>query len=156
MGREVRRARKGFEAPLRRTWWGYRLPSIPCHSCIDGHNSAGDYCTVCEGEQVVFPKVEPPAYPVHEFPFSIVDHMYGWQMWETTSEGSPISPVCDSPEELARWLADNSASAFGERTATYDEWLAMIHRHYAPSGVFTGGELVSGVEAIGELYPDEE
>lgn len=28
----------------------------------------------------------------------------GWQMWETTSEGSPVSPVFATAEELAQWL----------------------------------------------------
>lgn len=50
----------------------------------------------------------------------------GWQMWSTTSEGEPMSPVFATPEELARWLADNRASKFGSTTASYDEWLAII------------------------------
>lgn len=49
-----------------------------------------------------------------------------WQMYEDTSEGTPISPVFETPEKLARWLADNSASAFADITATYDEWYRMI------------------------------
>lgn len=28
----------------------------------------------------------------------------GWQLWETVSEGSPISPVFDTPEGLAAWM----------------------------------------------------
>ena len=35
-----------------------------------------------------------------------------YQMYETTTEGTPISPVMETPEALARWLADNNASAF--------------------------------------------
>jgi len=31
------------------------------------------------------------------------------QMYEDTSEGTPISPVMETPEELARWLADRPA-----------------------------------------------
>lgn len=72
----------------------------------------------------------------------------GWQMWETTSAGSPISPVFDSPEKLARWLADTGASALGGQTATYEHWLVMINRGWAPSAIGTGdGRLISGVEA---------
>lgn len=71
----------------------------------------------------------------------------GWQMWETTSEGSPISPVFDTPEALARWLADNNASAFGRDGATYDQWLRMIRAGWAPSAVGDGRGLVSGVAA---------
>lgn len=46
-----------------------------------------------------------------------------YQMYEDTSEGTPISPVMESPEELARWLANNEASFFGGQTTTYDHWL---------------------------------
>jgi hypothetical protein len=73
----------------------------------------------------------------------------GWQMWETTSEGSPISPVCKTPEELARWLADNGASTFGYSTADYDTWLRMIvGTGWAPSAVMADGKMMSGVEAM--------
>lgn len=50
----------------------------------------------------------------------------GWQMWETTSEGSPISPVFETPEELARWLADTGASSCGYQTESYETWLGFI------------------------------
>ncbi|MDP3937911.1 MAG: hypothetical protein Q8R92_07220 [Deltaproteobacteria bacterium] len=50
----------------------------------------------------------------------------GWQMWETTSEGSPISPVFSTPEDLAHWLSNSRASSFGDDTATYEQWLGMI------------------------------
>lgn len=69
-------------------------------------------------------------------------------MYETTTEGTPISPAFLTPEELARWLADNKASSFGNMTATYEQWLATINVGSAPSAMFspqTG--LVSGVEA---------
>jgi len=49
-----------------------------------------------------------------------------YQMYETTSEGTPISPVMETPEDLARWLADNHASAFADITATYEQWLCII------------------------------
>lgn len=51
-----------------------------------------------------------------------------YQMYETITEGTPISPVMETPEALARWLADNNTSAFGNMGATYDQWLATINR----------------------------
>lgn len=30
-----------------------------------------------------------------------------YQMYESVTEGTPISPVMESPEALARWLAEN-------------------------------------------------
>jgi len=74
----------------------------------------------------------------------------GWQMWETTSEGSPISPVFDTPEKLARWLADTRASTFGSMTASYDTWMKMIvGSGWSPSCVVVSGKKpMSGVEAV--------
>ncbi len=74
------------------------------------------------------------------------------QMYEDTSEGTPISPVMETPEELARWLAANGASAFGSQTATYEQWLATIKRGWACSAVMTvnrdgTGTMESGVAA---------
>jgi hypothetical protein len=85
------------------------------------------------------------------------DYMPAWpaserthyQMYETTSEGTPVSPVMESPEALARWLADNGASACGSQTASYDAWLRVCRGGYAPSMVLAGGRLMSGVEALG-------
>jgi hypothetical protein len=72
----------------------------------------------------------------------------GWQMWETTSEGSPISPVFPTAEALAEWLARTGASTFGRMTATYEQWLRMIVGDgSAVSMIATGGVLMSGVEA---------
>ncbi len=73
-----------------------------------------------------------------------------FQMYETVSEGTPISPVFDTPEKLARWLADTGASSFAGRTALYDQWLHMINVGWSISAVSDGGELKSGVEAMGE------
>jgi hypothetical protein len=71
------------------------------------------------------------------------------QMYETCTEGTPISPVMETPEELARWLADNGASAFGSSTASYEAWLSTIKRGWAPSAIAsTGTGLRSGVEAL--------
>jgi hypothetical protein len=70
-----------------------------------------------------------------------------FQMYEETSEGTPISPVFDTIEALARWLADTGASAFGGMTATYEQWLATCGKGWAPSLVLTSnGEMKSGVE----------
>ena len=86
------------------------------------------------------------------------DYMPDWpieqrahlQMYETCTEGTPISPVMDTPEHLARWLADNKASAFGGQTATYEQWLGMIGEGSAVSAVMVGGVMQSGVAAIGD------
>ena len=70
-------------------------------------------------------------------------------MYETCSEGTPISPAMETPEELAMWLVDNQASAFGDQTASYEGWLRTIKRGWAVSAVVTIGHgIKSGVEAL--------
>ncbi len=78
-----------------------------------------------------------------EWPESERTHL---MMYETTSEGTPISPAFATAEQLARWLADNKASAFGDMTATYDQWLATCGAGSAFSLVVTDQGLKSGVE----------
>lgn len=73
-----------------------------------------------------------------------------YQMYETTSEGTPISPVMETPEELARWLVDNNASAFAGYTASYEGWLRVAKGGYACTAVSSDGEMESGVEALTE------
>jgi hypothetical protein len=73
-----------------------------------------------------------------------------YMMYEDTSEGTPISPAFETPEELAKWLSDNSASSFGRWTATYDQWLGLIKGPgWCPSMVSDGTTIISGVEGLG-------
>lgn len=71
-----------------------------------------------------------------------------FMMYETTTEGTPISPSFDTPEELAKWLVDNKASAFGKSEGSYDGWLRVANGGYAPSAVMSMGRLVSGVDGL--------
>ena len=155
MGRQVWRMDFNFKHPQRAVWWGYKLPAITCQSC-DGK---GTSCSICEGEGHVWPKVNPPGYKARQYPYAHVpqiDKGYGWQMWEDVSEGSPMSPVCHSPEALARWLTDNGASAFGAMTATYEQWLGTIRAGSAFSFMMSERGLESGVAAVGRSEKGEE
>ena len=81
------------------------------------------------------------------------DYMPDWdesekthlQMYENTTEGTPISPIMNTPEELAKWIADNNASYFAGEGATYEQWPNTIKAGYAPSAVMMNGVLSSGV-----------
>lgn len=63
-----------------------------------------------------------PAYYRPDWPEESRTHL---MMYEDTSEGTPISPAFETPEEVARWCADNGASLFGGSAGTYDQWLAI-------------------------------
>lgn len=104
-------------------------------------------CPVCEG-YADDPAQRAAAEAWKETPPPTGD---AWQLWETTSEGSPISPPMPTPEALARWLADNDASSFGYQTESYEKWLDLIRGPgWAPSAVMSGGVFSSGVAGMRE------
>lgn len=73
----------------------------------------------------------------------------GYQIWETVSEGSPVSPVFETPEELARWMVNNDRSV--TKDTNYEGWLRFINGPgWAPSMIGTSEGLKSGVAAIVE------
>ena len=166
MGREVRRVPADWEHPKCRDG-GYQ----PLYD-EDFESAASKWLEEC----IQWSKGEHPDQHA-DWAKSAKDHKYFWQwhgdppdknyyrpawpesarthfqMYEHVSEGTPISPVMETPEALARWLADNEASAFGNMTATYEQWLPICKGGWAPSAVAVirkdgSGEMISGVEAM--------
>lgn len=131
---------------------GFGHDSINEHLCNKGryaretgdHSEKASYCPACDGEGTLWSSAEAKdraeKWEQEEPPAGD-----GWQLWETVSEGSPVSPVFASPEELARWLTDS-----GENDGmTFDRWLKFITGPgWAPSLVSGDGGVVSGVEAV--------
>lgn len=68
----------------------------------------------------------PPPVESDYMPFWEESKKTHYQMYEDTTEGTPISPVMDSAEKLALWLVENGASAFAGRTADYGWWMGAI------------------------------
>lgn len=62
-----------------------------------------------------------------------------WQLYETTSAGTPLSPPCPSAEALAKWLADHHVEAAPGYTGTEKQWLTAIKRGGRISTVMTVG-----------------
>lgn len=166
MGREVRFVPKDWEHPQIDNGW-YRPLLYDYNEYIKPHKEAqakweqGLY--FCPEQDCYIPKKEEykgMSYEDwHGELYSMDDFMsyyyVGWedapkdhlQMYENTSEGTPISPVFDNADDLAQWLADNDASAFGTLTTTKAEWLETINRGSVPSMVITHGKITSGVSA---------
>ena len=47
------------------------------------------------------------------------------QMYETTTKGTPVSPVMNNSEKLAQWLVENKVSAYSGQTTSYEAWLML-------------------------------
>jgi hypothetical protein len=133
MGREVRRVPKDWRHPidentgrLRPLSDGYAHDAAEflAKANAEGLQAAVDYFGRAPNAEDYMP----------DWPETERTHL---MMYENTSEGTPISPAFETPEELARWLADNKASAFGSMTATYEQWLSMAKAGWAPSMIAT-------------------
>ena len=109
-----------------------------------------DTCPDCKGEGSVWAEDK---YRVLSEQWENIEPPEGdaYQLWETTSEGSPISPPFETPEELAKWLADTGASSFGRNTETYETWLNFIRGPgWSPTMIMTGDKIESGVAVATE------
>lgn len=141
MGREVRRVPANWEHP--KEWRNGNHNFIPLHG--------RDILEYYEPDDEDEPPAEAELMP--EWSEAEKTHL---QMYEDFTEGTPISPVMETAEELARWLADNNASAFGLQTATYEQWLGMIGVGSAVSGVMQGGVMQSGVAAVSSMNTQDQ
>ena len=97
-----------------------------CPEC-DGHGQPRDVHAASEAWQ----RTQPPTGP-------------GYQIWETVSEGSPISPVFATAEELARHMTTTRWGA--DKGTDYDTWLKFINGPgWAPSLVMDADGVRDGV-----------
>ena len=88
-----------------------KSPAAPtwgtCESC---HGSGQDPVTAEQAD--AWQPTEPPTGE-------------GYQLWETTSDGSPVGPVFESLEDLCAW-AESNATTFGPHRATATDWHRML------------------------------
>jgi len=139
-----------------------RAPSVFGHDCLDrwcaakkiiaaaGLPESWGICPDCEGDGIDLSHKEAyEAWKPTEPPSG-----EGWQVWETVSEGSPISPVFATPEELARHMSKTRWGA--DRGQSYDTWLSFITGPgWAPSCVMKEGVLMDGVSAVAGATKDK-
>lgn len=148
MGREVRRVPPTWVHPEREVWVDGvpRKVHRPLHDASYAQAAqeweAG--CAAwCRGERDAYHVATgdgtldadtPYAYALYEGGRPSPDeYMPEWSseqcthlmLYETTSEGTPLSPAFATPEELARWCTDKSVSIFGYDTASYETWLRI-------------------------------
>jgi hypothetical protein len=60
----------------------------------------------------------------------------GWQMWQTVSEGGPISPVFATADELAVWMTENKCTINGP-FGSVESAMRFIDAGWAPSFIST-------------------
>jgi len=108
-----------------------------------------EICARCNGEATLWPSPEIKQL-AEDWQETAPPSGEGYQLWQTVSEGSPISPVFATPEELADYLIgpDYSWSKNDEGT-TREQWLRFINGPgWAMSAAVFNGEFMSGVQAV--------
>jgi hypothetical protein len=134
MGREVRKVVENWQHPKKENGEYKPLLRVNSYDSADGLQIEIEGCDVPDKNDYM------PDWSEEE--------KTHYMMYENTSEGTPISPAFATPEDLAQWLSDNNASAFGNMTASYEAWLLMINKGSSPSMVFSPkAGIISGVEA---------
>jgi hypothetical protein len=77
-------------------------------------------CAACKGNGHIIIRKQYKDWKEYEPPTGP-----GYQLWETCSEGSPVSPVFGSAEQLAEWCEDN-ATVFAHDRTSKERWLKMF------------------------------
>lgn len=130
MGRVLRRVPLEFSYPIGKVWYGYFVDNLNfckgdanigmCAGCIQMAKQKGipftehgcpDYEAYTEDIQKQLRERFAP--PEGE----------GYQVWDTTSEGTPLSPVFVSLEDLCEWCEKNVTYSPGHYLSK-EEWKA--------------------------------
>jgi hypothetical protein len=137
MSREVRRVPIDFDWPMHEIWPGYQMPrefiGPQCPDCP--RRPAGvDPCPTCSGfgttEEYEGQHADYDAWTETDPPTGD-----GWQLWETVSEGSPVTPVFPTAAGLIGHLvaAEGYRESAARRLVTDGESIGSF--------VVTGGRM---------------
>lgn len=102
-------------------------------------------CEKCDsfGKFVTKPEIKKLATEWHPEELPVGE---GWQVWETVTEGSPVTPVFATAEELIDYLVDNNMASRISATAFVKE------TGYVPGSVFVPGVgFLHGMESAAYL-----
>lgn len=133
MGRELRRMALDFSYPMHTVWYGHFIDTLTTCIGVDGDYK---YCEQCKMAAKIkgVPIAEcgcPDWDGYLKEPIEKIKELLappegeGYQLWSTTSEGSPISPVFATLDELCAWCADN-ATVFADIKVTKERWKELL------------------------------
>lgn len=109
---------------------------VECERC-QGHGSTEAY----EGQRAEAEAWEPTEPPIGD----------GWQLWSTTTEGHPMSPVFAAGDDLARWIAANPCGFAGSRISL-EAAMKWVHGDgWSPPMIGGPNGLQDGITAMAEV-----
>lgn len=122
-----------------------------------------DYCTEESRDLSYWEWAGGPPHPEYYRPGWKPEEMTWWQVYETVSEGTPVTPAFATQQELVDYLAehgdflDQKRRAEGNSIMRCTPWpraeaeAFVFGDGWAPSMVMAGGKLMSGTEAIAAM-----
>lgn len=108
------------------------------------------FCAACKGDGIIWP-TEKIKRQCDRWKCTDPPNGDGYQLWETVSEGSPISPVFANPEDLADWLTESPEYKWkrNDQGVTREQWLNFIKKEgYAMSLIISENGIQTGVQAF--------
>ena len=75
-----------------------------------------------------------------------------YQLYETVTEGTPLSPVFETKEELGIWMMANPDPVWGQRSQAAVD--AFLESEWSISMMGIGNKVIDGMEAL--VQPKEE
>lgn len=103
------------------------------------------HCSGCAGEGTVATAEQQAAYDAWKPTPPPTGE--GWQLWQTVSEGGPVSPVFATADELAVWLA--SPAAGSDQVQELAAARRVVQAGWAPSAIGKNGQVVTGTVWVG-------
>lgn len=147
MGREIRMVPKGWEHPRKDNGHYQPLHDEPfaaaarewLDKCIAWDNGTYPDCAEHKADNPFFWQWEgnPPDPEYYRPEFTTpADH---FQVYETVSEGTPVSPVFETEDQIVAWLIGRGHSEAAARNFVKTKW--------AMSGMIVDGKVYSGIDA---------
>jgi len=122
------------------------VPAYDIHKAEAARRGVSLECAACDGRGETF-RDEAHRRAFDEWEPAPPPEGDAWQMWETTSEGSPITQPCATPESLARLLAHEDR--IKDDGMSYDQWLQFIlGEGWSPTGISDGTTILPGHVAL--------
>jgi hypothetical protein len=163
MGREIRKVPAHWEHP-KTTRWDYRLQKdVECYKPLyDDRDAAlksfaADIEKMGLAEAIDYHGGGPKSDDYVDFEGK---EPTWWQVYETVSEGTPVTPPFATREELVEYLVENgdfwdqNRRKEGRSSMPCDPWSRenavafVMGSGWAPSMVIDNGKIMSGVEAL--------
>ena len=135
MGREIRRVPKGWVHPVR--------------GSADARTGRPNYQPMFDNDYTTAVKEwdweegAPPAANYYR-PAWAPEEMTCYQVYETVSEGTPVSPVFETLEDLVQWLIAQGYSEKAARAFADDGWAPSMMTRISPKGL----ELYENIHAL--------